>query len=229
MNQITYSCPSCGDIFPAPFTGTCSSCGMKTTHPTGPSRSVHGEGKWHEHTTLCHSDELDLGNRPWHASFAVSGTAEIEPLVRFAISYGYRTKIQATHGSSSTDLIICFVPEILGTGTAVDSVSRVPVSGICIMNSSSPDYGQYSLSCVNGFGLSLALKTPSAPDVDNHCQLAFPSVTPATQVGEATGGTGSSLIWLGRRGQTPATGLPKEPNEHPRDDEAGASGAIKLR
>jgi hypothetical protein len=62
-------------------------------------------------------------------------------IVRFTLTYGDKTTLQAARGNHQNQIVIAYIPERIGSGTAVHFPGTVPCSGICLISPQSDNYG----------------------------------------------------------------------------------------
>ena len=136
MNSI---CPRCSFVITGPFPIQCPNCGFNVSELAGMGTSSFQVRKWNEHTDIIQDRNIDLYGKQYNASFDYNGTAMLQDLVRFTISYGDRISLPSSRGYTE-QYIIAYIPEPIGAGTAIHFPRAVPCSGICLISPSSPRY-----------------------------------------------------------------------------------------
>jgi hypothetical protein len=58
-----------------------------------------------------------------------------------ALTYGDWATVPAGRGRYTNDVVIVFVPEVIGSGTSIFQAGPVPCSGVCLMSPASLDWG----------------------------------------------------------------------------------------
>ena len=141
MESFDVTCPSCDAIVTAPFSCNCESCGFSIDALAGRNTSQFQKNKWNEHTSLVSGVDIELDGKPFNASFDYNGVANIDDLVKYAVNYGSRATIQSNRGNHPTEVIVAYVPEIIGSGLGIFSANYLPCSGVCLMSPQSTQYG----------------------------------------------------------------------------------------
>lgn len=133
-------CPNCANHVPLPFPPTCPHCSFTIDGLTGKGTSSFQKKKDSQHRDLLYGRNVDLYKKQFNASFDFYGEAELPDLVRFSISYGDRTIVPSTHGSHPTELIVSYIPSVIGSGASIYGPGLLPCSGICLMSPASTGY-----------------------------------------------------------------------------------------
>jgi len=133
-------CPKCKNLVDIPFGYYCPNCDFNIDALTGKTTSSFQAIKWNEHTDILQGRDIELYGKEFNASFDYNGFTKLEDLIRFTITYGDRGKIQSQRGNNENDIIVGFIPEIIGSGTAIYVNSEVPCSGVVIISPQSEMY-----------------------------------------------------------------------------------------
>lgn len=141
MQQILVPCPRCQKVAPGPFGHTCPDCGFTIDDLSGQSTEPWIIKKDQQHRELLTSGTVSLFKKQYNASFTHNGVAMLPDLVRFGITYGSRTTITSMHGGHPTDIILAFVPEVIGSGMSIFQAGLVPCSGVMMMSPGSMNHG----------------------------------------------------------------------------------------
>jgi hypothetical protein len=142
MKPPTFTCPRCKRQFPGPFGYTCPdpACGFNLDDLTGQSTKQWIVRKDQKHRELLTSGTVTLFG-DYNASFDYNGDAKLTDLVRFTLTFGDWAKVPAGRGRFTNDVIISFVPEVIGSGTSIFQPGLVPCSGVCLMSPGSLNWG----------------------------------------------------------------------------------------
>lgn len=140
MQQISVACPRCKNVEQGPF-GTSCQCGFTIRDLSGQSTNPWIVNKDQQHHELLTEGAVSLFGKKYNASFTYNGIVMLEDLVRFTITYGSRTTIPSIRGAHPTEIILAFVPEVIGSGTSVFEPGLVPCSGIVLMSPGSMNHG----------------------------------------------------------------------------------------
>ncbi len=134
------TCPSCHASVPVPFPTQCPCCPFTIDGLAGMGSSSFQVTKDQQHRDLLSGRNVSLYKKQFNASFDYYGDAELPDLVRFAISYGDRTTVKSSHGNHPTQLIVSYIPSIIGSGTSIYAPGNLPCSGICLMSPASANF-----------------------------------------------------------------------------------------
>ena len=140
MRQILVACPRCKKVAPGPFGNSCH-CGFTIDDLSGKSTEQWIIGKDKQHRELLTYGTVTLFKKEYNASFTHDGIVKLTELVRFCITFGSRTTVNSAHGGHPTDIILAFVPEVIGSGTSIIERGLVPCSGIVLMSPGSMNHG----------------------------------------------------------------------------------------
>lgn len=139
-------CPKCRTQYSGPFPVSCS-CGFNLDGLTGQGTSPFQVKKYTEHTDLLYGTSINLYGKQFNCSFNATGYQNIEPIVRFVLSFGERAVLPARGGKFS-DVIVGYVPEIIGYGTAKSFATAMPTSA-CVLISPASDDHSHAFPAVN--------------------------------------------------------------------------------
>ena len=139
--KITFQCPKCAVSLKGAFNPPCPSCGFTLDHLTGKRLSGFQTQKWHKHRELLSGANISLHGGDWNASFTHNGDAALEELVRFTITFGDAEFVTSARGNHQNPVLLAYVPEVIGSGSAITAPGMVPCSGVCIISPHSLDYG----------------------------------------------------------------------------------------
>lgn len=139
MNQ--FLCPKCKSPFSGVFPKECPNCKFNIHGLAGKTTSEFQRKKLREHTDLLYGSQIQTYGKEFNTSFDFVGYAALEDIVRFDITYGEHTSVLSQHGNHQTEVIVCYLPAIIGSGVSVYSASPVPCSGIAIMSPGSANFG----------------------------------------------------------------------------------------
>ncbi len=135
-DPVSCFCVKCHTKLNAPFPGECPHCGFNLDHLSGKKLSRFQKEKREKHTDLLSGREIQLYGSTYNASFDNYGDANLEDLVRFTISYGHHAKLPSKGGRPDGELIVSFIPDIIGSGVSIYDTSYAPVacSGVGILS-----------------------------------------------------------------------------------------------
>jgi hypothetical protein len=157
---ITTSCPKCRNSISGPFPDQCPYCTFNLSALVGQGTTSYQVTKWNKHSDLLQGRNIQLSSGEiYNASFDFNGYAKLDDIVRFTITYGDRTTLPAPHGGYENPVIISYIPEQLGAGTAIHFPGTVPCSGICLVSPQSDIYAH------------------SFPVIDEWTQVTFPGAS----------------------------------------------------
>jgi hypothetical protein len=103
--------------------------------------SPEGEAKQLKHNQLLTSDSISLSGGEFNASFDHYGFLSLPDLVRYTISYGHRATVSSPRGRHNNQVIVAYVPDIIGSGVSQYSSNYTPSSGVCIISPGSERWG----------------------------------------------------------------------------------------
>lgn len=95
-----------------------------------------------KHEELVTFGTLSFGDGPgkFNASFDFNGVASKDKLVRFALAFGHRTRISSGPGRIPSDVVLAYVPEIIGSGVSKFWSGNLACSGICVISPASEQW-----------------------------------------------------------------------------------------
>lgn len=137
MNQQDAPCPACHTSVSLPFPSQCPFCDFNINGLAGRGTSDFQRSKYQEHNDIPSGRKIDLYDKEINASFDYNGSASLDDLVRFALSYGDRATIQPANRPYTTDRIVAYVPEIIGSGTSLIDTGPIPCSGVVLISPAS--------------------------------------------------------------------------------------------
>jgi len=140
MSLENYSqCPKCGALVKGAFPNNCPTCSFNINGLIGKGTTSFQEMNWQKHTDILFGRNIQLAKgQTYNASFDFNGYEKLEDIVRYTITYGVRTDIESRHKKSN--IIISYIPEIIGAGTAIHFRNTVPCSGICLISPESENF-----------------------------------------------------------------------------------------
>ncbi len=134
-------CPKCGNEVEGPFPNQCPYCTFNLSALTGKGTTSFQQIKWDKHSDLLQGRNIQLyDGGTYNASFDYNGYTQLEDIVRFTITYGDRVAIPSPRGGHQNPVILSYIPEQLGAGTAIHFPGTVPCSGICLVSPQSDVY-----------------------------------------------------------------------------------------
>jgi len=81
-------CPRCNQTIKGVFPNSCPYCGFTIDALAGRGTSSFQQKKWKEHTELLYGGTVSLFGKEYNASFDYKGIANLDDMVRFAITFG---------------------------------------------------------------------------------------------------------------------------------------------
>ena len=135
-------CPVCSGMVPIPFPYDCPLCHATFDGILGKGTSSFQVKNNFEHRDLIRGREIKLYNR-WecNASFDFYGDAMLTDLVRFTVSYGHRATVPSDRGNKQTNVIVSYIPQIIGSGAYADNMAcLLPCSGLLLSSPASVNY-----------------------------------------------------------------------------------------
>lgn len=140
MHQTNVSCPACQKSVSLPFPSRCPYCAFNIDGLAGRGTSSFQTGKYLQHGDILQGRNIGLYGKQFNASFDYNGSASLDDLVRFALSFGDRATVQPRNRPYITDYVVAYVPEIIGSGTSVINTGPIPCSGVALISPASVDY-----------------------------------------------------------------------------------------
>jgi len=142
-NPIPCLCVQCHEKLEAPFRGTCPHCGFSLQHLFGKKLSDFQKQKRDKHCDLLFGRKIQLHGSNYNASFDSYGDANLEDLMRFTLSYGHHAKLPSRGGRHENEIVLAFIPDIIGSGISVYDTDYQPLtcSGVAVISPASQDYG----------------------------------------------------------------------------------------
>jgi hypothetical protein len=136
-----FNCVSCGSPMSTQLI-RCPGCFFDYGHLVNPTDPEAIEKK-EKHEELVLHGTLSLGTGPgkFNASFDYNGVSSLDKLVRFTVAFGHRTQISSGPGRTPSDVILSYVPEVIGSGISNFAAGPQSCSGICIISPTSPTWG----------------------------------------------------------------------------------------
>ncbi len=142
-NSIFCLCVQCQLKVEAPFPEKCPHCGFGLDHLEGKNLSDFQKQKKEKHDDLLFGRKIQLQGSDYNASFDSYGDANLTDLLRFTLSYGHPAKLPSKGGRHQNDIVLAFIPEIVGSGISIYDLGYdpVPCSGIAVISPASQEYG----------------------------------------------------------------------------------------
>jgi hypothetical protein len=136
-------CVGCRRKLDAPFPEVCPHCGFSIEHLAGKKLSDFQKQKKDKHSDLLLGREIQLHGSNYNASFDNYGDASLEDLMRFTMSYGHHARLPRKGGRPENEIVVAFIPDIIGSGVSIYDVTYAPVacSGVAIISPASETYG----------------------------------------------------------------------------------------
>ncbi len=134
-------CPKCQQPVSGVFPSACPDCGFTIDAIAGRGTTDFQIKKAGQHSDLLYGRSIGLYGKVLNASFDFYGQANIDALVRFAITYGDRATLPSSRGGHQNPIIVSYIPEIIGSGITMYSQDTIPCSGICIISAHSLEWG----------------------------------------------------------------------------------------
>jgi hypothetical protein len=158
--SITSVCPKCGNAISGPFPQQCPYCPFNLSALAGRGTTSFQYLKWKKHSDLLQGQNIQLAKgETYNTSFNFKGYAQLDDIVRFTVTFGDRTTLPSSRGAHQNPVIISYIPEQLGAGTAIYLPGTIPCSGICLISPQSDIYAH------------------SFPVIDDWVQATFPGET----------------------------------------------------
>jgi hypothetical protein len=130
-------CPICKTSLQGPFPLDGCSCGFNLSGLAGSGTSSFQKKKDPEHRDIVCGRGIGLYGKAINTSFDYYGEANLVQIVGYALTYGERRTIMSVHGGHPTEVIVSFIPDVIGSGVKKGTPGLVQAcSGICLM---SPD------------------------------------------------------------------------------------------
>jgi hypothetical protein len=133
-------CPKCNTRVEGIFPTHCPACSFNIDALAGLNMSADQRDKWREHTDLLSGSAVALYNKEFNASFNYNGVANLPDIVQFTITFGDRATTLDRRGRHSNQVILAYLPEIIGSGSAIHYPSLVPCSGVMLISPGSQNY-----------------------------------------------------------------------------------------
>lgn len=144
----TVCCPICSTTQPGPFPRAGCSCGFSLSGLAGYGTSQFQLKKDPQHRDILFGRDIQLNKKPFNTSFDYYGAANLVDIVDYALTYGDKRTIQSLHGGHNTEVIVSYIPDIIGSGLSKFHNSTVSAcSGVCLMSPES----------INGYDHSFAV------------------------------------------------------------------------
>ena len=144
------SCPVCKTSQQGPFPKAGCACGFSLSGLAGLGSSVFQTRKDPQHRDIIYGRGIQLYGKPINTSFDYYGEANIVDIVDFALTYGERRKTKSLHGNHDTEVIVAYIPDIIGSGiTKWSSSTPNPCSGICLMSPESTGGYEHSYAVLD--------------------------------------------------------------------------------
>jgi hypothetical protein len=132
-------CPKCARPVIGVFPVSCPhGCGFSISGLAGRGTSQFQTTNWNKHSDILQGRSVPLHGGTFNASLNFRGHAALDDLVRFAITFG--DPVAVAHRGHTNPAIICYVPEVIGSGTSLYSPGTVACSGLMLMSPASIDY-----------------------------------------------------------------------------------------
>lgn len=141
IQGLSFTCPRCAAVIQGPFTGVCPSCGFNDQHLTGIQTSSFQSRKWHEHHDLLTGNKISLYGKTYNASFDLFGDQSLQEVIRYAITFGSRTTLPSSRGNHINQVIVSYIPAIIGSGVTAYSTGVYACSGVSIISPQSYKFG----------------------------------------------------------------------------------------
>lgn len=140
-------CPVCTTELDGPFPLAGCHCGFNISGFAGLGTSAFQQRKDPEHRDLLFGRDLKLYGKPMNTSFDYYGDANLIQIVDYALTYGAKKSITSLHGNHSTEIIISYIPNVIGSGIIKTQSQQVySCSGICLMSPESIDGHEHSFA-----------------------------------------------------------------------------------
>jgi hypothetical protein len=117
----------------------CAVCNFTTDHLLT-SLSPQALLKMQKHTELV-GGSISLHGNHFNASYDYYGILSLPQLIRYAVSYGHRSSIPSSRGSHRNNVIVAYVPEIIGSGRSIYNDDYLACSGVCIISPNNISHG----------------------------------------------------------------------------------------
>lgn len=140
MMQQNATCPDCRNPVRLPFPSQCPHCDFNIAGLAGRGTSAFQARKYTQHTDILFGRNIELYGKQYNASFDYNGSASLDDLVRFTLSYGDRATIQPANRPFSTEYIVAYVPEVIGSGTSIIDAGPTPCSGVALISPASEEF-----------------------------------------------------------------------------------------
>lgn len=136
-------CFNCSYTSSSPFHYPCPSCRISLDHLDRTTESGPQRSKWDEHLDLIYGRSISLYGKDCNCSYDSIGYAKIRHIVEFTAHYGQKLRLPANRGPHINDVLVAFIPEIIGSGISnhYPTLDNHPSSGCCIISPLSITYG----------------------------------------------------------------------------------------
>jgi hypothetical protein len=131
-HSVVAFCPMWKASINGPFPNACPYCGLDVSYYR--DGGLIQRQKWGEHSDLLIGRNIQIYNKQFNCSFDYNGDAKFEDLMRFTITYGDRVTVPSARGNHQNPAIICYIPEVIGSGTGLFMSGDVPSSGTCLIS-----------------------------------------------------------------------------------------------
>jgi hypothetical protein len=166
-------CPKCNRNHGFVFPESCS-CGFNLTGLIGLGTSSFQVEKFKQHTDLLYGTDINLYGKDLNCSFTTTGFSDLFMITRFALTFGERAELPSRSGRFHNDVVVCYIPEIIGYGTTPTFGTSIPVSGCCLISPASETYA-HSFPAFNiWIGSSFDSKTSNCRSCGNNVPFAEP-------------------------------------------------------
>lgn len=140
LRNIESVCPHCASVIPGPFPVECPHCDFHVRMLADMGTTRFQRKKWREHSDILQGVDIQLYGKTWNASFDHRGYANLQEIVRFALTYGDGGYVTSAHGDRRTPVIGVYIPEIIGSGTGLYQTGSLSCSGVCIISPGSTEW-----------------------------------------------------------------------------------------
>lgn len=139
----SFPCVSCGYTMTTQLV-RCPGCMCDYSHLVNPT-SPEAIEKKEKHFEIVLHGTISLGDGPgrFNASFDHNGAASQDKVIRFVAAFGHRDLISSGPGRKPSDVIVSYLPEVIGSGVSKFWTGEKPCSGVCIISPASPVWGHF--------------------------------------------------------------------------------------
>ena len=137
----SFACVSCGYTMTTRLI-RCPGCMCDYSHLVAPT-STEAIEKKEKHSEIVTHGTVSLGDGPgrFNASFDHNGVASQDKIVRFVAAFGHRDTISSGPGRTPSNVIVSYLPEVIGSGVSNFWTGERQCSGVCIILPASPVWG----------------------------------------------------------------------------------------